>query len=914
MSATIISTSPNIASLDLKVVADLCSGIFRMDITPSVWIGSGEKNVLGANFQITNPLGVVVKPYGSNYEIAPGLSGGMDAIVTFAVPTIGGGFQLGKYQMDVQLYDSNGAVYTNTKTVSICAPDALKKTLKYGSLSAKLVGNCQDGKMAVIVDGVPNYNGKIVESQVNAFTLDYPTASGLTPLDSAYTNFSVVLFEGVYLLVGTICATYNFGDNVFVKILYKVKSEHNQRCLIDLCCINDAFASLRVKINSDCSDKEKALTASTMVEALFLLENARLAAGCGEDPSDIISQLETLLGCSCTCNCNEGTPIINGTPVADSSIEGCGFTKETVGLTTVYTLYNYSYVVEIADNGGALTIADPTLADCTQTQRITFSINTVYSQIKELALTDVCAWANIVRRCFTNLDLTCLNITAGQLALMSFEQILQAIVNANCNTSECTAKLTNVEATQEGQTIKFTWTEDAFTHSVEIIVNNIVVASILAGVGEYVYILPVVNQRVESYVLTPRCDNRAYGEPTTGSISLMGRTFVAPPIVYSPYLQGGIPYDLTTNVEPLPLGVVAEWHFNNNTNTDSLVDNPTIANPGTYFVFGKDTNGFYSTGVQVQLTADLTGSCTAPQNLQVVPQFGGNQIKFQSAAYPPPLNSYTVKRRLTSDSDIPANYTTIGTPAWNAPISRWVISDNTAVDNQLYTYRAFSNCGTTLPYIDAQYAAINCPTLSLTPKVTAIDYSFVPIGGAIDKVEVIIYSDNGVTVVHTDTHLPGFSNPTIGSFFYLDPNRNYFIGTKAYIGSYVKVCPLQQMKTLMSTATVTLDYVAGGWSLNLSNPLAAELKLKVATVVGSADVCVTPLQNDLLTSNLIIPAGSLSASEQNNGLSYLSIYYMVTNSADFETYGVKIDGNTFVVAGATVTLRINHIICGFYPA
>jgi len=55
-------------------------------------------------------------------------------------------------------------------------------------------------------------------------------------------------------------------------------------------------------------------------------------------------------------------------------------------------------------------------------------------------------------------------------------------------------------------------------------------------------------------------------------------------------------------------------------------------------------------------------------------------VKFQSAAYPPPANSYTVYRRLATDPDVGGSYTTIGTPVWNATLSRWVIADVTAVD------------------------------------------------------------------------------------------------------------------------------------------------------------------------------------------------------------------------------------------
>lgn len=353
----------------------------------------------------------------------------------------------------------------------------------------------------------------------------------------------------------------------------------------------------------------------------------------------------------------------------------------------------------------------------------------------------------------------------------------------------------------------------------------------------------------------------------------------------------------------------------NNTNPSSLVSDPTNALQGTYFVFGKDSNGFYSEGVQVQLVCNASGSCSAPQTLTVVPAFGSNLIQFQSAAYPPPLNSYTVKRRLSSDPDIAGSYTTIGTPAWNPSASRWVINDVTAVPNVLYTYRAISNCGSTAPYIDREFANIICPVVELTGRVTEVDYSFAPIGGQISKVEVSIYSDaSGIDLVHTNTHLPAFSNPIIGTFLYLDPPSTYYVRVKAFIGTYSKTCDLQPVNTLSDTATLIADYIAGTWLFNLSSALPNNITAKTAVATGSQDLCVTPLEVDTLAQDVLIPAGSLGNSVETNGITYLSTYYKLTNAVQIDGYGSLANGATFNVGGVTVTLQINHLVCGFYPA
>ena len=156
-----ITDSTNIASLDSKILSDLCSGVFEVDVTPSIFIGAGADNVMGANVRITNPYGVVIKQYPtSGYDIYPP----MTDVVEVDIPTQASNYQYGQYKVDVELIDANGTVYTISKNINICAPDANNKTRNYGSLSAQLNGICKDGKVYVIADSAPVYNGAISDS------------------------------------------------------------------------------------------------------------------------------------------------------------------------------------------------------------------------------------------------------------------------------------------------------------------------------------------------------------------------------------------------------------------------------------------------------------------------------------------------------------------------------------------------------------------------------------------------------------------------------------------------------------------------------------------------------------------------------------------------------------------------------
>lgn len=380
MPALPILGSTNISELSSKIIADLCGGNFLVDVTPSVFSAAGISTiggVQGASVRITNPVGVVFKQYPtSGFDIYPP----MTSIVSVAIPLIAANYQYGTYTIDVRLTDENGTQYTVTKTVNICPPDPNNKTKKIGCLNSTITGNCKDGKVVVTLDQPPTYKGTLATSQVNALKLEYPTASALPVLNTTFGSFSVVLFEGQYLLTGTACVLYTYTDNVYFKVQYKVKCSKIIKCIIDECCVFAKLEELNLKLKTDCTAEEKANTSLIALDAIRLLKMAQLAADCGEDPSDIVAELEDLLGCQCTCNCNEGTPIINNAPVKDFVFTGCGFSENTVGLTKTITLYNYGYKTVLAPGSSAgLTLTEPVLdaANCQYTQTLNYTAPTI---------------------------------------------------------------------------------------------------------------------------------------------------------------------------------------------------------------------------------------------------------------------------------------------------------------------------------------------------------------------------------------------------------------------------------------------------------------------------------------------------------------------------------------------------------
>jgi len=307
MAALPITTSPNITSLQSRVYADMCGGNFLVDVSQSVWIGTGYNSVQGVSVRITNPVGVIIKEYPtSGFDIYPP----MTSVDTTAIPLIAANYQYGTYTIAVRLTDADGTEYTVTKSVNICPPDPNNSTRKNGCLDMSIKGNCRSGEVVFLLNNPPNYKGTTWSTQVNALTVKYPTASGKADITTTLSSFGLQLYEGQYQVSGTVCALYNYGDEVYFKVNYKVKCEKTIKCIIDECCVFEKLEELNLKVQSDCTQAQKDETASTIVNALWLKQLAELAGNCNGDPSDYISQLEDILGCQCTCNCNEGTPII----------------------------------------------------------------------------------------------------------------------------------------------------------------------------------------------------------------------------------------------------------------------------------------------------------------------------------------------------------------------------------------------------------------------------------------------------------------------------------------------------------------------------------------------------------------------------------------------------------------------------
>ncbi|MEO6305976.1 MAG: hypothetical protein ABIP51_22710, partial [Bacteroidia bacterium] len=562
MPALIITDSTNISSLDSRIIASLCTGKFYLDVSETVFIDQGAINVLGASFQIVNPYGVTIKDYPtSGYDISSD-SPAFGSTVEYSIPTQASNFQYGTYQVTARITDQDGTDYEVTKSVKICVPDTNFKTRNYGSLSATISGICKAGKTYIVVDTPPNYNGKQVESQVNDFELLYPTESQLAPEeDIAISSWSVQLYEGEYKLTGTICATYNFGDFVYVDVNYKVKKSKEVKCIIDECCVFGKLAEIHRDLNGEkCTPADIENASNTALDALRLLKTAQLAAECGEDASDYVNDLEALLGCKCTCNCLEGTPLIPNNPVSDFSLTGCGVTFTDVGLTRVYNIENYIYNVSVNTNFNILTVGTPVLNGCIVTTPLNFNISALYSRVKVLANDDSASWAAIVNKSWDSIDAACLGFSPTQWMALNFIQRGQALANAACNGGVCVAVIQNDQTQAVAGNVKLTWDEVQGVYSVDIYMDDVLSASVLAGVKEAT-IIGAADGNNHSYAIISKCSNGVIGNALDGNFTYFGCPTIAVPTLTSNNISGAdCPYDLTALVNVLPSGIEAEWH------------------------------------------------------------------------------------------------------------------------------------------------------------------------------------------------------------------------------------------------------------------------------------------------------------------------------------------------------------------
>ena len=812
MAQTTVPNSPDIAVLDIKFTADLCDGNFLVDLSPSIFKGTGAQTALGAKVKITNPFDVDVKPYGVPYDILKTGSPAslLNSVYSFPIPKVNTNYQYGLYVVELELTDSLGAKYYVTHNLGICEPNPKDKTKKYGTINAQLVGNCVNGALTVLIDEPPVYKGKQFQSKIQTSTLTYPTGTGITPLVTTLSAFSVPLFEGVHLLESELCVTYNLGGNNYAKVPYKVKCKKNILCTVDLCCIYDKLAEINLQLGDNCSASQKENLIDVTFDALRLLKTIELGASCGEDISEYIEQLEELLQCKCSCSANEGTPVVNNNPTfRNFTINGCNVVKSTLngGLTDNYQIENFAYEVTTNPTKSFITIGAPILTNCIKVQQLDFNVAGLYTEVKALInnSTEYNFWAGIVNQTLSGIPdllLTCLGLTNPQWNALTFREKILAMLTKFCGCcagSDCVATIGDHTSSSLGQTTLIQWNlfSDLSTapFSVDVYVDNVLIDTILFPLKSI--ILFGFNDGVQhTYKLIAHCANGAVDDIIIDTFNNAGcNTILAPSLSSNNVTGATCPFNLNSLVTPVA-GLSIVWYNSPVVNATTLVPNPAAVTSGTYYAYHLDVNKCSSPASQVVISCATAANCTDPLNMLVQKNApSGIAITFSSPTNPAP--SYLVKRRLASDPDISGSYTTIGTPVFNVSSNKYQIVDNTSVINTLYVYKAESQCTDGgRPSAFYTFANIPCPVVSLTPGTNNIDYSFTANSGQVSRVEVFLQDEN-YNGLSSQIYTPAFPSPVTGSFTGLTASTVYKVGVVVSIGlDYKQFCSFQAITTL----------------------------------------------------------------------------------------------------------------------
>lgn len=883
--------SPNIAVWDSRVIGDTCAEKFIVDATPSTFIGAGASSVLGAKVKIVNPWGVTIKDYTASYDIAAPFS----VAYELDIPKQAGQLQYGVYMVSLKAVDSDNTEYEITKPLDVCSYTSDSHPC---DKRMRIKADCKNGVVKVSVAEPPIFKGKYAESRTQEWTINYPTASGLPPETTDQGNFALQAFQGVYLIEGSVCATYNMGDNVYLRLTYEESQEKNVKCLLDYTCIWPGIKKLNDKIDAGCSQKDKELYSSMILDALRLLTTAELANDAGEDASKYIDELEKLLGCPCRCDCG-ASPIINGNPSTNVLIEGCLVEKTTVGVTDVYTIGGRSYFVTEDDTQNVIHFSSVNEYGCVAYQQLFYNSGNAYTAMKGHIsnITEYNYWAGVINNALGDLVATCLGYNTSQWAALTLAQKIQAIINMACAGGSCTTTISAHSAARSGTDVVISWTQ-ALGFNAEVYVDNILVGIAMTGTNA-ITVPGKADGNSHTYTIVPKCQNGSQGTPVAGSFQFIGCPSIAPPILTDTNVSNvSCPYDLTNLVYPSPpLGITVEWHNQNNTNNISLVPDPSNVSSGVYYAFAKDSNGCYSAASAVTVICGLD-ACTAPQGLLVVEQFGGNYVTFQSASAPPPSNSYTVKRKAAGDPDVDGSYTTIGTPTFNSTTNRWEIVDNTATDNTLYTYKAQSNCSASTPYVLYTFASLECPTLAFTPGDDTMDYEFTDVGGEVDKYEVSIYNSSGSVLIATHTITPAFSNPITGQFTYLDEGTIYKIGVKVFIGSYSKTCTLSEVLTTGGDNFV----LSASWNMSIDSATGTGVPALPPTGLNGTQQG----QHSGITGDITVTlSGSLVVTTA------LTLYVdeVLVDCKQVSGAGVYVFNGTSIASNQSVRISINNYTC-----
>lgn len=323
------------------------------------------------------------------------------------------------YSLTLYVKDSTGAIYSLTKTATICRPAGNTNLSKnpYGVAATFLKIKCEEARILFVDETNHSYRGLAGTRVTSVLRVVYPIdETGNIPDAFVATDFSSILVpitysNDNYQYVQDTVYDYEFDDLVHIKIRYQSRSKNGTAavrfavlCNIDLCPLVCEVAKLIDSIEQGtCTDAEEAQRKLVLINPkLMLAQIGKQEPLCGIDVPTLIEDIKTIGGFTCNC-CDAPTGIIPDTAaIVDGysfSINSvCGDIQGTVtinGPNIIFNLQDKSYVFEVDTDSPQDITAFTVLSEtdgCTKTYKLQVDGNLLAEEL----LTIISLDANLV--------------------------------------------------------------------------------------------------------------------------------------------------------------------------------------------------------------------------------------------------------------------------------------------------------------------------------------------------------------------------------------------------------------------------------------------------------------------------------------------------------------------------------------
>lgn len=231
------------------------------------------------------------------------------------------------YTITIYAKDTNGNVYSISKSASICRPSGNTPTSKnaYGSANIYVKLFCEQGRIYFEDQTNTSYKGITGIRTSATLKMAYPLDdTGTSPSPFELANFSNVMVPITYSstnyqFVANLIYDYDLNNYSHVRIKYTQAATFPVLCNIDLCPLACEIVKLIDSVeNGTCGDATEASRKLSLINSKFaLVVMGKLEPLCGVGVPKLIEEIQEIGGFTCDC-CNTPTGIISdGSAVID---------------------------------------------------------------------------------------------------------------------------------------------------------------------------------------------------------------------------------------------------------------------------------------------------------------------------------------------------------------------------------------------------------------------------------------------------------------------------------------------------------------------------------------------------------------------------------------------------------------------